>query len=234
MRELIDFHTHILPNVDDGSKNVDTSVKMIELLAKQKVKTVVATPHFNANKKSISDFLEERNASYNELSNVLPTYAPDILLGAEVEYYEGISRLDSISKLRIEKSNLLLIEMPLSMWSEYVLKEILELSCSSGITVVIAHLERYMKFQTTQTLECLRKNGVLMQVNADYFNGFFTKNKASSLLINGMVHFIGSDCHDLKKRAPNISKAYKTIENKTNSQFIESYCKYINSFFKQD
>ncbi len=234
MKRLIDFHTHVLPSIDDGSKNIETSIKMLELLSHQNVKTVVATPHFDANKKSLLEFLEQRNASYNELLRVLPSESIDILLGAEVMYYKGISRLDSIAQLRIEKSNLLLIEMPYSAWTAYELNEILELSCSVDITVVIAHIERYLKFQTEKTLERLREKGVLFQVNADYFTKFLTRNKACSMLANGTIHFIGSDCHDLKKRKPNIAKAYKVIESKTNLQFMESYYRYIDSFFKID
>jgi len=234
MKRLIDFHTHVLPNIDDGSKNIETSVKMLKLLSHQNVKTVVATPHFDANKKSVIEFLEQRNTSYNELSSVLTSESPDILLGAEVMYYKGISRLDSITQLRIEKSNLLLIEMPYSTWNEHELNEILELSCSVDLTVVIAHIERYMKFQTVKTLERLREKGVLFQVNADYFTKIFTKNKACSMLENGVIHFIGSDCHDLKKRTPDIAKAYKVIESKMNPQFMESYYRYIDSFFRID
>ena len=234
MRNMIDFHAHVLPGLDDGSKDVFTSVKMLEMLFLQNVKNVIATPHFDANNSSVFEFLEKRKSSYNELLSVLPKNSPDVLLGAEVMYYEGINRLDSIRELCVEKSKLLLIEMPFLKWTESVLREIHELTCSKDIIVVIAHLERYLQFQTADILDRLRDSGVLMQLNASYFTRFFSKNKACSMLIDRKAHFIGSDCHDLEKRAPNIEKAFQVIERKFGKGFIDSYCGYINSFFEFD
>jgi len=64
---VIDFHAHILPHVDDGSKNIDESLLMLKSLAEQNVKLVVATPHFYANDESVDEFIERRNVSYELL-----------------------------------------------------------------------------------------------------------------------------------------------------------------------
>ena len=112
--KLIDWHSHILPNIDDGSRDVGESVKLLEILAEQGIDTVIATPHFIANNLSVSEFIEERNGAYNKLMAEMPNGLPKIVLGAEVEYYLGISRLAELKSLCVEKSRLLLLEMPIS------------------------------------------------------------------------------------------------------------------------
>ncbi len=96
---MIDFHTHILPALDDGSRDVTESVAMMSMLAEQGIQTVVATPHFYANEHSVEHFLERRTAAYERLSAALPEGGPRLLCGAEVCYYPGISRLDGLQRL---------------------------------------------------------------------------------------------------------------------------------------
>ena len=108
---VIDFHTHVLPAVDDGSKSVEQSIEMLASLAEQSANTVVATPHFYANDESVEDFLEKRNRAY-EILKSHGRFEQNIILGAEVRYYDGISHLQDLKKLRIEGTKLLLIEMP--------------------------------------------------------------------------------------------------------------------------
>ena len=98
---MIDFHTHILPGVDDGSKNVEESLLMLDSMKNQGVKTVIATPHFYANDESVESFLSRRNEAFSSLKKSLAD-GPEIILGAEVRYYDGISRLEDLKKLRIE------------------------------------------------------------------------------------------------------------------------------------
>ena len=94
---MMDFHTHILPGVDDGSKNVQQSLQMLELMREQGVKRIIATPHFYAHKQSLSEFLKTRQKSYE---NVLEYAAaknldiPDIVLGAEVFFVTELFKKD--------------------------------------------------------------------------------------------------------------------------------------------
>lgn len=229
----VDFHSHILPGIDDGSKSVEESLEMLNMLSEQGVKTVVATPHFYAGKKSVDDFIAGRAKAYGELSAALQGGEPNILLGAEVSYYEGISHLDSLEKLCIENSRLLLLEMPFSKWSEYAFRELLAIS-GRNITVVLAHIERYLEFQNKQTIIELRKNGILLQSNANFFINLFKRKKACSMLKSGIVSFLGSDCHNLVKRAPNMKTAYSIIEKRLGDRFLTKHFEYVNSFFERD
>ena len=217
---MIDWHTHILPGMDDGSCDVAESIAMINMQMTQGVKTVIATPHFYANDEAVESFLERRKQTLEILKAKLPQDAPEIRLGAEVKYYQGISRMADLKALRIEGSKLLLLEMPMSSWTENMIRELLEMSSRSDTRVVLAHVERYMGMQKRTTWKRLHDNGILMQVNASYVTSFLSKYKAISLFKKGNIHFIGSDCHNLTLRPPQIGKAFEIIRNKFGDEYI--------------
>ncbi len=217
---MIDWHSHILPALDDGSRNAEESLALLNTLKNQGINTVIATPHFYANDGSVDEFLEKRRESYGILKENLNDSHPKILLGAEVKYYQGISKLRDLKALRIENSKLLLLEMPFSKWTEYTVKELVEMSSFSGVTVVIAHTERYFGFQSGDALERLYDSGILMQVNAGYFASPLTRKRAIRELMSGQIHFIGSDCHNMTSRAPQMDKAFQFICKKVGSEIL--------------
>ncbi|MBE6727651.1 MAG: capsular polysaccharide biosynthesis protein [Ruminococcaceae bacterium] len=223
---MIDWHSHILPEIDDGSKSIKESITLLQMLSSQGVKTVIATPHFFANDESAESFIERRQASYEKLKPQLFDGAPNILLGAEVKYYAGISRMENLQKLKIQQSKLLLLEMPFSKWSEYTVRELIELSGLKGIKIILAHIERYMKFQKSDTFERLYESGIFMQVNASFFNEWLTRRKALKMLERQEIHFIGSDCHNITSRPPEIGNAFKIIENKFGYDFVNQVNEY--------
>ncbi len=216
---MIDWHSHILPAVDDGSRSTAESVGMLKMLAEQGVDTVVATPHFYANDESIEDFLQRRSAAYETLKKEAAN-APEILLGAEVRYYQGIGRMENINKLSIAESRLLLLEMPFSVWTEYTVRELVELSSRSDIKLCLAHIDRYLRLQKRSVWERLYESGILMQVNASFFIDLFTRRRAIEMLCEGAIHFIGSDCHNLKSRPPCIGEAFGQIRRKTGEELL--------------
>lgn len=218
---MVDFHSHILPAIDDGSKNSEESLELIKMLSAQKVEFVVATPHFRPNKEKVDEFIKRRSSSFNELSNLLTESMPRVLLGAEVQYYPGISRMEDIEKLCIDGTKVLLLELPFERWTEMTVKEVIELSNLRNITVVVAHIDRYIKFQKRAYINALLDNGILFQSNPDFFTGFFTKNKAFSMLKNNEIHFLGSDCHNLTTRKPEFEKAAEAIRLKFGNRFLK-------------
>ena len=217
---MIDWHNHVLPAMDDGSRDVAESITMLGMHASQGVSTVIATPHFYANDESVESFLTRRAQSYETLQNQLSPDAPAILLGAEVKYYQGISRLADLKKLRIEGSRLLLLEMPMNTWTESMIRELVDMSGKNGIHIVLAHIERYLNLQSRDVWDRLRDSGILMQSNASFFTGFATKRRAMSLLREGHIHFLGSDCHNLTSRPPQIGKAFEVIRKKLGVDYI--------------
>jgi len=216
---VIDWHSHILPGVDDGSRDVAESITMLQALSEQGVDTVIATPHFYANDEPVASFIQRRENAYRELQAHLPESAPEILLGAEVRYYPGISRLDGLRNLRIDNTKLLLLEMSFTKWTEYTVGELIELASGGDMIIILAHIERYLSMQSGKVWDRLYDSGILMQVNASFFEGF-SRRKALSLLENGGIHFIGSDCHNMTSRPPQMSKAFEAIEKKLGINFI--------------
>lgn len=199
---MIDFHTHILPGVDDGSKHTEDSLKMLRMEQEFGMNTVVLTPHFYADQNSPSGFLERRQYSWERLSSQLEPGMPELLLGAEVQYFDGMSNVEDITTLCIENTNVMLLEMPFFHWDDRATHTVLELQ-SDGIQIVLAHIERYTKLQRPDVWEMFRHHGILMQVNASFFDGFFQKRKAMSMLKKNEIQLLGTDCHSLGSRRPN-------------------------------
>ncbi len=218
---MIDWHSHILPKMDDGSSCIGESISMLERLSEQNIKFVIATPHFYADNNTVDEFLKKRELSYKKLISVFNNKLPNILLGAEVCFYPGISNLQGLSKLCIEGTKLLLLEMPMSRWTEHTVKEIISLANSGDYIVVLAHIERYVSFQSDKVLEKISKSGILMQMNASFLNHFSRKRKAFKLLSKGFVQFLGSDCHNLDSRPPRIGEAIDVIRKKFGDDSID-------------
>lgn len=200
---MIDFHTHILPGMDDGSGSISESLALLRAEAAQGMEAVVLTPHFYAHENSPGKFLVRRERAWQTLEPYLDPGMPKVFLGAEVQYFEGIAGVDEIDRLRIEGTDYLLLEMPFSHWSDRVVEEAVSLNERDGIRVVLAHIERYMPMQNREVWSYLRGCGLLMQVNASFFGNWKTRHKAVSMLERGEIQLLGSDCHNMRTRRPN-------------------------------
>ena len=228
---MTDLHSHILPQIDDGAGSIDESIKLLEILSAQGVQTVCATPHFYPTRDNPESFFERRNAANERLLNALEGKEhPEILLGAEVAYFPGISRLKELYDLRIEGSKILLLEMTMSEWSEYALRELTEIACMGNMSVVIAHAERYRKYQKDDSWYRLLDLGVLFQSNATYFTNLKTRRKALKQLKRGEIHFVGSDCHNIIDRAPKMSEAMGIITDKLGAEYVNKIQELFDSF----
>ena len=205
---------------------------MIKALSESGVDTICATPHFYADRIGVGEFLERRAESADIVGSLLDKNSPRILLGAEVRYYAGISRMEALCELCIEDTGLLLLEMPFCRWTEYTQRELAELAGAAPFGVVLAHIERYMKFQNKKTWDRLYNEGLYMQVNADFFSSFSTRRKAVKMISSDMIHFIGSDCHNMTTRPPDLAGAYNVIEKKLGAQFRQAVDSYGYSMIK--
>ena len=218
---MIDFHSHILPGIDDGSKSVSMSLKMLRELRRQGVDTVCATSHFYATQRSPERFLQRRQEAYERLAAALPASAPKILLGAEVLYFPGISYAEELPQLCLEGTNLLLLEMPFETWNASVVREVNELARTGSYTILMAHIERYYAQQKRSIWDNLLENGVLMQSNAGFFLPFGTRHRALRLLKEGRIHLLGTDCHNMTSRAPHLDEAAGRIQKHLGNEYLE-------------
>ena len=209
---IVDFHTHILPGMDDGSADPAESAAMLAEEARQGVDLVVLTPHFYATENSPRQFLARRSAAYQRLMQVIRPEFPQLRLGAEVQYFEGMSRAESLDGLTVEGTPLLLLEMPFSRWPSRTVSEVLELNDRQGVQVVLAHVERYLPMQYEEAWRTFAENGVLMQASASAFRSWGKRRKIRSMMRDGMIQFFGSDCHNMDDRPPNLNAAYRYVD----------------------
>jgi len=220
---LLDAHTHILPDMDDGSDNVEESLELIRLSYEKGVKAICMTPHFYPGNESPGQFLERRDTAIKNLSKVLEGQSgvPEIYFGAEVEFFQGISRVEEIGRLCIGQSRILLVEMPFMQWTGRMMDELYALRDYHGITPMIAHVDRYLDFGNEEFIGELIDNGILIQANASFFLRGFGSGKAMRMMKRGMIHFIGSDCHNLRSRRPNLFEASEKIFAKCGEDAME-------------
>ncbi len=223
---MIDFHSHILPGIDDGSRDVEESISLLKMLKEQGVKTVVATPHFYADQQSMESFLANREQALARLKAEYSEGLPEIICGAEVLYYSGISKLADLNKLCIEGTKLLLLEMPMAKWTEYTVRELMDMAGRTRLRIVIAHLDRYMHYQSKDVIAQLYEYGFLIQMNASFFLNFSTKGRALRMLKNQEIHMIGSDCHSVTSRPSHIGEAYSVIRKKCGEELLEDLTGY--------
>lgn len=203
---MIDFHTHILPGIDDGSRSVEESIQLLQEESRQGVDTVFLTPHFYAERRSPVEFLKKRYSAWKSLSTYITPDLPNIRLGAEVQYFEGISTVEDIRHLRIAGTDLLLLEMPFCRWTERMVETVSELTDLWDVRVVLAHIERYLPMQSPELWAKLRSRGIFMQSNVSFFQNWQTRRQAMRMLSEGGIQFVGSDCHNLDTRRPNWEK----------------------------
>jgi protein-tyrosine phosphatase len=222
---MVDFHSHILPGMDDGADCVETSLAMLRESKRQGVELICATSHFYADEEDPRSFLARRSEAYSRLLAAMedPSEYPQILLGAEVLYFPGISVAEEVRDLRLENSPFLLIEPPMMPWSETMLEEVELCGETLRCVPVIAHIDRYMRMLNDYKLfERVKNRRVLVQVNANFFLHRYTAELAVMSLKEKRFQFIGSDCHDMDRRCPNMGDAADVIhEAGADQSFIE-------------
>lgn len=220
---MVDFHTHILPGIDDGSKTPEQSIQMLRLEASQGVTDVVLTSHFYAAQNNIQEYISTRQKAFDELKAHWEPGLPRLHLGAEVQYFEGICVADEIVDLRIQGTELLLLEMPFHHWSDRVIQDVLSLNERRDIQILLAHIDRYIDFQEPGLWPYLVDHGILMQANTSFFQGFWSRRKAVKMVQQDLIHVLGTDCHSLISRAPDWSSVpQKVLEHIHQTLYLPS------------
>lgn len=213
---MLDFHSHILPSIDDGSDSVETSLKLLDLEDSQGIDTVVLTPHYYIQEQEPDKFLSKREEAYQKL---VKNYKGNIKLlkGCECHYYNGISKSDFIEKLCVENTNILLLELPFSRKAS--LNELFQLNCR--VQVVLAHIERYLGMYSRKEIDEMISHGIYLQCNGEVFNKKTFKGIIKDYFEAGKIMFLGSDTHNLDERKPNLKEAYDFIEKNYSRELLD-------------
>lgn len=216
---MIDIHTHILPNVDDGADSNELALYLLKQEIKEGVTKVILTPH--QNKQSLDK--EGLTKKFNEFKELVKDLPLELYLGSEVYYYSGLKEdLDNNKILTLNDSKYVLVEF--STRVEYNIKDILYDLSIKGYKPIIAHIERYDYLTYDDYFEISKY--ALIQVNS---KSFFQKNYkkiCKFLLKNSLIDFVASDCHD-KFRDVSFASTKKLIKKKNK----ELYTKLFESDF---
>ncbi len=223
MHSLFDFHSHILPRMDDGSRSAEQSIAMLRAEAAQGVRYVAATPHFYPHQEAPAAFLERRARAEEVLREAMAKESglPDVVVGAEVYAFEGMSDSEELSRLTLAGGDALLVEMPMTAWSDRLLEELMQIHVKQGLTPIVAHLDRYIhRFNARRVAARLAELPVFVQVNGTFFTERATRRLALDMLCDNRIHLLGSDCHDLEKRPPNLGEAARIIAEKADPSWV--------------
>lgn len=229
MSTVVDFHSHILPKVDDGSDSVEESIGILRMEESHGIRHVIATPHFYAHYDSPQAFLERREQAYLRLREEMKDHPglPQVSLGAEVYYFRGISDSDVLPELTMAGRPYIMIEMPQPPWTESMYRDLEGIWEKHGIVPIIAHVDRYIRpFKTYKIPERLEKLPVLVQANASFFLEPGTSWMALRMLKKNQIHLLGSDCHNLRSRKPNLGGALQLIEKRLGAAAIQRIQEY--------
>lgn len=231
----IDFHTHILPEMDDGAQTVEEAIEMLKTAYESGAQTVILTPHYQS-QIPIADFLKRRAEKLRDLKQAMKKDGgnfPKLLLGAEVMLDCVLSEEEDLDKLCIEGTNLLLIELPYSNWNKWHVDEVYHIIAKRNITPVIAHVERYVKkIKDIEKLDPYISVGANFQINAESFLKLKGKRVIRALAAEGLICAIASDCHDNKGRNANMKKALSELARKFGDPFIEFMYKKTEKLLK--
>ena len=222
----VDFHSHILPGIDDGSKDEAQSYAMLLEGKKHGVKQIVVTPHFYPDEPSVKEFVERRQKSRDKLElyirNKEQQDLPHIIHGAEVLLGVDTADLEDLRLVGIQGTDYILIELPYAPWKEWVYESVEKIKVTRGLIPVIAHVERYVPFQ--KDLESIHRmmniKGVLGQVNTRSILDRKTRGLSLQLIGNSMVHVIGSDAHRVR-HLEGLDDAYNYIVKKYGIEKLE-------------
>ncbi len=192
-REFVDYHSHILPAVDDGVSSVDDAIEILKHYEAMGVKRVLFTPH-------IAESFPQNNASYlrSEFEKFKSLYSGGVELHLAAEYM-----LDSNFIAHLQSGDLL------TLWDNYLLIETsyieapinftqtLQKIQSAGYFVVLAHPERYAYMSRKFYAELIDMN-ILFQLDLLSLSGNYgrdAKDRAQHLLSKNMYKIVGTDIH---------------------------------------
>lgn len=235
---MTDLHTHILPGMDDGARSPEESVNLLRTQWDQGVRRVALTPHFYPWQERVEEFLSRRDRSWQRLQRAIATLPeaerdalPALSLGAEVAWQPNTGRWDELEQLRIGESGPVLVELPFQNWSDSMLCQLYDLVCRSSATVVLAHLDRYIKTQKKAHIREIYDMGIPVQLSADRLSRFFDRRETLALLKQEKPFFLASDCHNLTSRPPCMGDGAKVLEKTLGSETAQKILRRSDQLF---
>lgn len=221
--KIIDIHAHILPQLDDGSRSMDESRLLLQEAYSQGIRKIIATPHYiNGHSRAASDAIREYAAKMQEAAQEI---APDfgIFPGQEILYFSGIlDALESETVLTLADTKYVLIEFPVNITFGEVFQAVRSLVFARYFPV-LAHIERYCCLRQHGRVEELIHAGAWMQMNyqsLENMRHFGERAWCRRMVLDGKIHFLGTDMHRMDYRPPQIRTVLKWMEKKGGRDFL--------------
>ena len=224
---MIDIHCHILPGFDDGSDNIEESVRMARLAAENGTTAIIATPHSNVPDKYQNYFGKAYVEAFKTLDARIKAENIPLRLYPGHEIFAANDFIDLIKKKRLLtlcNSNYPLVEFALQERSESVYRK-LEIITAEGLTPIIAHPERYAFIAADPAAPLkLKKMGCLLQINKGSLKKKFGRTAyviSQSLVEREYADFVASDAHSPYIRTPFLADAYEIVSELRSSRYAE-------------
>ena len=208
-----DIHCHIVPSIDDGAECIDTTNDMLDIAREDGIENIIATPHFIYGE--INNTMQHINDSAESAIKLAADKGIQLYCGSELFICPQLcSLVDEGVAATLNNSRYVLVEFPMMSIPEYT-KDILFSLQLQGYVPIIAHPERNRIIQDKPNiLLSFVERGILTQINATSINRIYgskVQKVAFELIGQGLAHFVASDAHTTRNRAPRLSKAYDEI-----------------------
>ncbi len=187
----IDFHAHVLPGADHGSKDLEVSLRQLQGAKSVGVETIVATPHYYGWKQDLSDFLRIRKQTWDLLQPEAEALGIQIIPAAEVTLFQGLPELSSLAELMIPNTSYLMLEMPMESWGNWVYTAIEKIISVHKILPIIVHVDRYPEKEVEKLLDW----NLVYQINAEAFQSIWKRRRFIQWVQQERVQLLGSDVH---------------------------------------
>lgn len=215
---FVDIHTHILPGVDDGAKNLEVSSKMLQIAYEQGVRAIIATPHYELGNQTTKDNLMKAFEMVEEEIKRL-SLPMKLYLGNEIMYQEGcLAAVKEGRALTLAGSRYVLIEFGYEVSFKTIYRGMQQF-IQAGYYPIIAHVERYQAlYKKENNINDLIELGCYIQMNGkSLMGGPFNalSSWCKQLVKHGYVHFIASDCHNETERAPMLGDCIRRLKKRT-------------------
>ena len=213
---MIDIHSHILFDIDDGAETLEDSVKLCRDAADNGVKLITATPHF-FDHSHIRSFVSERNHKISVLREILDEEDMPISVAAGSELFlnDKVFSAGDLDALTINGSRYMLCEFPLGPFDIDRAPLWIDELISRGYTPIVAHPERYIEFhRNLYIIDELLDREVVFQVNIDSLtgkNGEEPQKMAVDMVMRKIALLIGSDAHDTEYRHTRLREKFKDL-----------------------
>lgn len=215
MDTFFDVHCHILPGVDDGAESMEEAIALLYNEYDDGVRTVYLTPH---NRKGMfecnADVIKHQ---FELLKNKAQKVLPDLLLKLGYEIYVGMDIVEQLNAgliLTMDNTRLVLVEFAVDVEKRYIMERCYDM-LRNGYIPIIAHVERCIIIRKEiKLLQQLVDMGVMIQINAGSIigdEGLAMKMFCKKVMKKDLLHFIGSDAHDLIQRKPNMGRCAEYI-----------------------